>query len=495
MSFIQITNLTFSYDSNYDLIFDHVSFKMDTDWKLGLTGRNGRGKTTFLKLLMGEHEYRGSIASQVSFDYFPYPVADISSNTIDIVEEIYPDYEYWRLEREIHKLQLEDGVLFRPFETLSHGEQTKVLLAVLFLKEGNFLLIDEPTNHLDAEARYVVGEYLNSKKGFILVSHDRAFLDSCVDHILAINKNNIEVQRGNFSTWYDNKKRQDTFELGENERLKKDIKHLTVASRRTKQWGDKAEATKIGNKSHVYEKCIDTRAYIGEKSRRMQQRRKNLEHRQERAIEEKAGLLKNIEQTDVLKMIPAAYHTQKLLQAEDISVSYGDKRVCGHISFTIRQGDRIALHGKNGCGKSSILKLIMGEKIDYRGRLEVGSSLSISYVSQDTAFLRGSLSDYAYRCGIEESLFKAILRKLNFSRGQFEKSMEYFSEGQKKKVLLARSLSEKAHLYIWDEPLNFIDVFSRIQIEELLLIYCPTLLFVEHDQVFCKKIATETVEL
>ncbi len=133
-------------------------------------------------------------------------------------EQAVPQYEHWKLKRELSLLEVEEEVLYRPFATLSNGEQTKVLLAALFLKESNFLLIDEPTNHLEMNAREKVGQYLNSKKGFILVSHDRAFLDQCVDHILSINRNHIEIQRGNFSTWQQNKELQDRFELAENEK-------------------------------------------------------------------------------------------------------------------------------------------------------------------------------------------------------------------------------------------------------------------------------------
>ena len=119
----------------------------------------------------------------------------------------------------------------------------------------------------------------------------------------------------------------------------------------------------------------------------------------------------------------------------------------------------------------------------------------MSYVPQDAGFLRGSLRDFAARSAIDESLFKAILRKLDFARVQFEKDMSDLSAGQKKKVLLARSLCQQAHLYIWDEPLNYIDVFSRMQLEELLLEYQPTMLFVEHDAMFCQKIADKSIEL
>ena len=176
MSLINIQNLTFSYEGSYDNIFEDVSFQIDTDWKLGFIGRNGRGKTTFLKLLLGEYEYSGTISASVDFEYFPYIVTDEDKNTIDALTEIHPDFLYWQLQRELSLLEVDENVLYRPFSTLSKGEQTKVLLSILFLKENSFLLIDEPTNHLDMKGRELVSRYLNRKKGFNLVSHDRAFL-------------------------------------------------------------------------------------------------------------------------------------------------------------------------------------------------------------------------------------------------------------------------------------------------------------------------------
>ncbi|MDI4649202.1 Lsa family ABC-F type ribosomal protection protein [Cohnella hashimotonis] len=492
MSLIQVKNLTFAYDGSYDNIFEDVSFQLDTDWKLGFTGRNGRGKTTFLNLLLGKYEYRGHISASVSFEYFPFPVANPEDLTLFVMEGIVPEAAEWQIKRELSLLKVSEDALYRPFESLSNGEQTKVLLAALFLKENSFLLIDEPTNHLDVHARKLVSDYLRSKRGFILVSHDRAFLDNCIDHVLSINRADIDIQKGNFSDWQENKRREDDFELAENDKLKKDIKRLSEAAKRTSDWSDAVEKTKNGTRVGGLR---PDKGYIGHKAAKMMKRSKATEHRQQAAIDERAGLLKNIESAESLKLAQLPYHQDRLVELAGVSIFYGEKTVCGNVAFAVERGERIALSGPNGSGKSSILKLICGEDLTYTGTLRKGSQLKISYVSQDTSHLRGNLSDYAAAHGIDESLFKAILRKLDFARVQFEKDISSYSGGQKKKVLIARSLCEPAHLYVWDEPLNFIDVLSRMQIEDLLLEHAPTILFVEHDSEFCRRIATKVVEL
>lgn len=194
----------------------------------------------------------------------------------------------------------------------------------------------------------------------ILVSHDRAFLDGCIDHVLALNRNSIEVVQGNFSSWWRNKRQRGASEAKENERL----------------W--------------------------------------------------------------------------KIYDSE----------------------------GDFGCS-----------------RWMVAAGLKIFYISQDTSGLSGCLEDFAEKQKIDDTLFRSILRKLDFTREQFGKEMQYYSEGQKKKVLLAESLCEQAHLYLWDEPLNFIDIFSRIQLEELLINYPLTMLLVEHDEAFAEKIRPEAISL
>ncbi|WP_404349596.1 Lsa family ABC-F type ribosomal protection protein [Sutcliffiella horikoshii] len=492
MSMIQVQQLSFSYPSSFDPIFEDVSFQIDTDWKLGFIGRNGRGKTTFFNLLLGKFEYSGKISSAVEFNYFPYPVQDKSKNTHEVLEEICPQAEDWEFLREIAYLEVEAEAMYRPFDTLSNGEQTKVLLAALFLNEGQFLLIDEPTNHLDTEARKLVSSYLKKKKGFILISHDRNFLDGCVDHILSINKANIEVQSGNYSSWKLNFDRQQEHEEATNERLQKDIGRLKQASKQSAGWSNRVEASKNGTSNSGSK--LD-KGFVGHKAAKMMKRSKNLEARQQKAIEEKSKLLKNVEKMDSLQLTQVEPKTKELLQLTDVSIMYDGQRVNEPISFKVDQGDRIVLDGKNGSGKSSILKLILGDDIQYTGTLHTGSNLIISYVQQDTSHLKGMLADFIEEHQLDETLFKSVLRKMDFNRIQFEKDISHYSGGQKKKLLIAKSLCEKAHLYIWDEPLNFIDVYSRMQIEELIQTFQPTMIFVEHDQTFQEKIATKTVKM
>ncbi len=492
MSLISVNNLTFGYDGSYNNIFEDVSFNIDTNWKIGLIGRNGKGKTTFLKLLQGKYKYKGTISKNVDVDYFPFEVTNKDRKSIEIINEIAPNVEDWEIIKELNLLNTNTEILYRSFNLLSGGEQMKILLISLFLKGNNFLLIDEPTNHLDIETRNNLVNYLEKKKGFILVSHDRNFLDKVVNHIIAINNTNIEIRKGNFLSWKENKDKQDNFEIAQNERLQKDINRLEISSKSSAKWSNEAEKGK--SKKYNSETTID-KGYVGHKAAKMMKSSKVMEQRIEKAIEEKTNLLRNMDRNDTLKIIPLVSNKNPLILVNNVQIKYNDETIFKTISFEVNNGDRIAIVGKNGIGKSSILKLILGKKIEYNGEFKVANNLKISYVSQSTDDLKGNLKSFARENKIDESIFKAMLVKMGLSQADFDTNIQDMSEGQKKKVLIAKSISEQANIYIWDEPLNYIDILTREQIEDAILNYKPTLIFVEHDETFIEKVAMKIINI
>lgn len=550
MSQIAIEHLSFTYDGSSEPVFEDVSIRLDTAWRLGVIGRNGRGKTTLLRLLNGELTGTGSIAASVGFSYFPYPVPRPERITRDVLRALSPACEDWEIERELGRLGISEEALDRPFSTLSPGESTKARLAALFLQEDRFLLLDEPTNHLDEETRQAVGTYLSRQRGFLLVSHDRALLDGCVDHILSIDRAGITVEKGNVSSWEENRRRREQMEQTKSDRLKKEVRRLSEAARQTAGWADDLEKTKKGSRNSGLR---PDRGFIGHRSAKMMKRAKSLEDRRQAALEEKQQLLREVETREPLKLPVMTTRTGRLLTLQEVTMAYdGGPPIGVPVSFTLEAGERVALCGLNGCGKSSLLRLIAGDirplekeggggtsadatagtarrreptekngidavarsreesddpgtfgvhmeedggKLAYTGEIARASRLTIAVLPQDTGFLRGSLDRLIRDSGLEESRFKAILRKLEFPREQFSLPLEEFSDGQKKKVLLAKCLCEPADLYIWDEPLNFIDLPSRLQIEELILAARPTLLFVEHDRIFRDRVATRQIRL
>ena len=491
MAAISLQNITFRYPGNAENVFENFSAVLDSDWKLALTGRNGRGKTTLLRLLCGKLEHTGKIAAPgIAFEYFPYAV-DESLDGLSALYLALPDLELWRLKAELHKLGMDESVFDRPMGALSGGERTKLLLAALFAKENAFLLIDEPTNHLDETGRRQLSAYLQTKRGFILVSHDRDFLDGCCDHVLALNAEGFELRKGKFSDWWQDKTAADTAATQKNERLQKQIAALEVSAARTSAWADKVEASKNQKVSGLR----PDKGHIGAMAAKIAKRAKSTERRREEALEEKRGLLKNVEFYGNFKLTPLPFRSQTVCSLTDAGYSYGEKTALRRFSLTVERGERIALRGESGCGKSTAVKLLAGELATQSGIVQVPGDLRISYLPQNVREIGGTVAEYAAARGAEPALVMAILNKFNLRSELFSRDVSAYSDGQKKKVALAVSLATPAHLYIWDEPLNFIDLVSRIQIEDLLLEYRPTMLFIEHDAAFCRRVATRTVEM
>ena len=486
MPIINISNLTFGYDWSEKTLFDDVSIVLDTSWKLALAGRNGRGKTTFFKLLRGELPYSGTITGVPETILFP-------------MTEL-PDNEDWRVRKELNLMGADPDIMWRPMETLSGGERTKLMLANLFAADGIYPLIDEPTNHLDRVGREAVADYLASKDGFILISHDRAFLDRCTDHTLVITKTGLELVGASYSVWWENNEQRMESERARNDQLKKEMSSIDAAMKKNAQWSSKAESYK--NRANAPSKVAQnhwTRAYEGAKAKKLMSLSKNLEQRNERKLEEKKGLLKDLERTETLKITGTEHHNRIPVIFKDVTLfRYGEPIVTG-LNLTIERGNKISLQGKNGCGKSTLIKYLAGlgdsEGITASGDIYIAPGLKISYVGQDTSSLVGTLYDIAGERGCDKTIFSTILIKMGFTKEMLYRDVSALSLGQKKFVMIALSLCEHADLYLWDEPLNYIDVYMRQEIERLVKDNNVTMLFVEHDRTFAEAVADREVDM
>ena len=320
MPVININNLTFGYDGSEKTLFDDVSISLDTSWKLALAGRNGRGKTTFFRLLRGELPYSGTITGVPPTILFP-------------MSEL-PENEDWRVRKELNLMGADPDIMWRPMETLSGGERTKLMLANLFASDSIYPLIDEPTNHLDRQGREAVADYLSSKEGFILISHDRAFLDRCTDHTLVITKTGLELVAATYSVWWENNEQRMESERSRNEQLKKEMSSIDAAMKKNAQWSSKAEGHK--NRSKAPSKVAEDhfrRAYEAEKARKLMAAAKNLERRSERKMEEKQGLLKDLERSEKLKITGSEHHNKTPVILKNVTLKrYGETITEGSIN-------------------------------------------------------------------------------------------------------------------------------------------------------------------
>lgn len=496
MSTIRIKNLTYGFDLQSTLLFENADLTIQTSWKLGLVGRNGRGKTTLLNLIQGKLPYTGNIEHQTNFLYFPQEVKDETLLTYQILEG-FDETEYWKLERELNLLAVNPEVLWLPFEQLSGGEQTKVLLAILFAQDEGFPLIDEPTNHLDLAARKLVAHYLKSKKqGFILVSHDRQLVDDVVDHILSIERNQLVLHQGNYSVYEAEKKQRDATELADNTKLKREINRLSKTADEKAQWSGSREKDKYGDPHKKGSGGIGDTGAIGARAARVMKRSKAIIHRMEDQISEKEKLLKNLEKVDPLTIHVKSTHKKQWIKAENLQLFYGDRALFEPISFELNKGDRLAITGANGSGKTSLIDFLLGAfPGEVRGEVTIATNWTLSLVRQDFKDNTGTLVEFSEKRQIREEELLNHLRKLGVERSVFLNKIEQMSQGQQKRVEIAKAMLTPADIFIWDEPLNYLDVFNHQQLEQAILNANPTMIIVDHDQYFLSKIATKTIEL
>ncbi|MGL6197345.1 MAG: ribosomal protection-like ABC-F family protein [Lachnospiraceae bacterium] len=501
MAQISLLNMDFAYDGSQESVFENFNISFDTNWRLGLIARNGRGKTTLLKLLAGELKpLKGFVhcPSAITPVVFPPVLKSLTGDTTGmVIAHAMPELEEWRFLRELSLLSVDNSLVERPFETLSPGEQGKILLAALFSREDAYILLDEPGNHLDVDGKEILTSYLSGKKRFLLVSHERLLLDAVTDHSMALLKSHPEIVAGPYHVWADHRRNVEDFERSENAKLAKEINILEKSAQQTGQWAEKAHRNSrkddgSGVKFGLKEK---NRA----KAMKLDHRAKQTIRQKDRAAAEKGKLLHDIEENEPLKMNPMVFHSDSLIRAADLTLRYDEKILLQKTSFQIKRGERVCLTGQNGAGKSTLLNLISGDtpsaELTIEGSLHVTKGIRISKLPQTSNLPQMKLLEYVNSINPDQSRVLTLLRKMDFPREVFQSEVSDLSSGQKRKLLLALSICDEAHLYLWDEPLNYLDIQSREQIEEVLLTAAPTMIFIEHDAYFCKKLATTYIQL
>jgi lincosamide and streptogramin A transport system ATP-binding/permease protein len=523
MSAIVLTDLDFHYQAPYKQIFERLSIAIDTSWRTALVGRNGRGKTTLLRLLSGALEpTRGSIALPAGVSYFPYEPADAGRSVLEVLRECIAPFDEWErrmeellasqepgaleeygemleryersrgysidglIEREVADVGMPPAILEQRFETLSGGERTRALIAALFLKDDAYPLIDEPTNHLDMAGREIVAEYLSRKRGFLLVSHDRHVLDISVDHVLSINRSDVRLHHAGFAEWYEQMELEEEFERRREANLRREIEDLEETARNRRTWAGAKEKEKKG---------APDKGFIGHRAAKVMKRALHAERRVEEMIEEKSGLLKNAEGARKLKLDVASHAPSLVAVAEDVSVVIDGATIIANISLEVRAGERIALVGPNGSGKTTLLRAMAGEIAIASGAVHIPKHLAVARAYQTPLWSRGFLREHLRDAKIEETRFRMVMAALGVTGEIFDRPLESFSQGERKKVDLCRSFVGAAHLWIWDEPMNYIDLVSREQIADAVAVYEAAMLFVEHDRWFVEQIATRVVEI
>ncbi|QLL77207.1 ATP-binding cassette domain-containing protein [Ligilactobacillus saerimneri] len=495
MTNIKLKNMTFAYPGQ-DNLFSDVTMTLDASWHLGLLGRNGRGKTTFLQIIQGHLPVQGQVQTDLLLEYFPYTIADPEQLTLYALQAV-TDFEEWQLRRELNLMDCNPEIIWQPFATLSGGEQTKVLLAACFCHTKRFILLDEPTNHLDMATRHQIAAYLRRKKqGYIITSHDRAFLDEVVNHVLVIEAQNITLMQGNYSTYRQQKDRRDQFNQEKNDRIKQNIQRLRETARQKGQWASQAEGKK---KKQAYDGRGDLdKGFLGAKAARIMKRATTMQRRITNEIEAQSGLLANIETVVPLTLNYQEPRAEQVLQARDLTVMTAENNALFKpVTFTLNRGHQLALVGANGSGKTRLVHQIVTALAVGRptANLQFVSQLRYSYFQQLTQLPDQDLTTFAAAQGVARDTFFNLLRKLGFSREALTQKLQTLSAGQQRKVALALSLAQPANIYFWDEPFNYLDTYNQDQLVDLIKTVRPTMLLVEHDQRLLEQLQVPTIEI
>ena len=512
---ISVRDLTKAFEVNNNIL-DGLTFQVQHGERVGILGRNGTGKTTLFRLMVGElTEDKGEIdiargkrlglVSQIPHYPAGYTVEDVLATAeerlnamqarmrkleelmavssdralLSEYDELLSRFEMLGgYDAEVRRSKVANGLDIPPamrgqlFDSLSGGEKTRVNLARLILEDTDILLLDEPTNHLDMHATEWLEDYLLHFKGTVLaISHDRWFLDKVAQRIIEIVNGKAEFYNGNYTFYAEEKQRRYEELRRQYEKNQKEIAHLQKAADDLHLWAFMG-ADKLHKRAFSMEKRI-ARLQTAERPR--EDKKLSVRFRQKE------------------------FFGDEVLVLEDVAKSYGEKKLFSGIDELIEPGERIALIGDNGTGKSTLIKMIMGEEYPDEGRIKLGPSTKIAYLPQIIHFdvpQRNLVDTMLYsKRDITPQKARDRLAAFHFRGEDVFKSVSVLSGGEQSRLRLCMLMDDEVNFLILDEPTNHLDIASREWIEEAVEAFDGTLLFVSHDRYFINRFATRVWEL
>lgn len=466
------------YEIKDTLLFEHVTGTVKQGEVIGIIGRNGAGKSTLLQLIQGALLPTAGV------------IQGLSAVKITIVEQELAHFDKPAIYAREADLLAKWQVPNRSFAALSGGEKLKMRLAEGFAQNAQILLLDEPTNHLDEQSTaFLIKQVQNYKGTIIVVSHDRYFLDRVATKIWSIEEQSLIEHYGNYTSYMAEREHRRLTQQRAYEKQQKNIDRIEAQMQELTSWSQKghAQSTKLeGFKEYHRVKAKRLDAQVKSKKRRLEA---ELAKARVEAVEPEADIRFSLNTNQRVG--------KRLLESKHLSLSFGDRTLLKDVSITAQFGDKIAITGKNGSGKTSFLKVLLG-KLEAEGEVWLSPAATIGYLTQEVFDLPldQTPEQYFYQETFEErGKVRNLMKNLGFTPTHWTSAIGKMSMGERVKCKLMAYILEDKNVLLLDEPTNHLDLPSREQLERTLAQYNGTLLVVSHDRYFLEKVTNSVWEI